>query len=92
MDFVEDFLEKKKTNTKIGKRKIFFFCHFCFRGHNHLSFNQCLTYFDSFKLSGMFEWRVWSLSCLLRWATQSPMTLFYIMIFISIFIYVEWDR
>ena len=48
MDFEEDF------DANVSKHSSQYL--FCFRGQDHpLKFNQCLPYFDSLKLSGMFK-------------------------------------
>ena len=50
--FCRRFGAKVKKHSKIGEHKIFFYI----RGQDHpLALNQCLSYFDSFKLSGAFR-------------------------------------
>ena len=52
MDFEEDFGAQVNKYSYTGEHKIIF-CICCL---NHpLTFNQCLSYFDGFKLSGRFK-------------------------------------
>ena len=54
MDFVGDFGAKVNTVEQVSTRTFV-----CIRGQDHhLTMNQCLSYFDSFKLSVLFKWCV----------------------------------
>ena len=52
MDFVEDFGATVYKYSSIGEHMNIF----CIKGQDHpLTFNQCLSYFEKFKLSGLLK-------------------------------------